>query len=255
MAMNAAKNNAEELLLQIGLTQLEAKTYLALLEMEAVSVRKVADHTGVNRGTTYEAIKKLIAHGLVSTRRSGQREYFSAESPEKIYDIIRDKRKDLYQSQQLSQKVVPTLLAQNARPQGRPIVRYFEDDEAIVTILRDVLQTCGSMEEPEYYVYSSRPLRQYLYRHFPKFTERRINEGIAVKVIAVGEGGEVAAASERKWIPEPQGSGISSYTIIYGNKVAQISISSDFTPYGVVIEDAGTASMQRLLFEQLWATL
>src|ERR1044072_7579592 len=127
--MNDDKASAENLLIEVGLSQQEAATYLALLELESVSVRKVADKTGINRGTTYDAIKKLIAHGLVSVRQTGQREYFSAESPEKIHDILRDKRKELWRSQQTAQKGVPALLAQNARPQGRPIVRYYEGDE------------------------------------------------------------------------------------------------------------------------------
>jgi hypothetical protein len=134
-------------------------------------------------------------------------------------------------------------------------VKYYEDDEGVVAILRDVLHACGQMDTPLYYAYSSKPMRQYLYRKFPQFTERRIREGIAVKVIAVGDGGEPAQISERKWLPEPDESLISSYTLIYGNKVAHISISNDFTPYGVVIEDTGTANMQRLLFDRLWQTL
>jgi len=253
--MEGDKTEVEVLLQQIGLSPQEAKIYVTLLRLESVSVRKVAEVAGINRGTTYDAIKKLVTHGLVGVRKSGQREYFSAESPEKIYDILREKRKDLWRSQQLSQKIVPALLAQNARPQGRPIVRYFEGDEGVVTILRDVLQTSAKLQQPEYYVYSSRPLRQYIYRKFPQFTRRRIDEGIQVRVIAIGEGGDPADNSERKWLPEPLETHISSYTIIYGHKMALISISKDYTPYGVVIEDAGTASMQRLLFDQLWHKL
>lgn len=239
---------------QLRLSEQDMQVYIALLELEAVSIRKIADKTGINRGTVYEILKRLVEEGLVSTRTTGKREYFVAESPERLFDMIRDKRKSLLEAQKIAETVVPALLAKSARPEGRPVVRYYEDDEGVVAILRDVLQTCRKMDEPKYYAYSSRPLRQYIYRKFPKFTERRIAEGIAVNVIAVGEGGDPAPVSERKWLPEVR-SGISSYTLIYGNKVAHISISSDFTPYGVVIEDAGTASMQKLLFEQLWATL
>lgn len=239
---------------QLRLSEQDMQVYIALLELEAVSIRKIADKTGINRGTVYEILKRLVEEGLVSTRTTGKREYFVAESPERLFDMIRDKRKSLLEAQKIAEAVVPALLAKSARPEGRPVVRYYEDDEGVVAILRDVLQTCRKMDEPKYYAYSSRPLRQYIYRKFPKFTERRITEGIAVNVIAVGEGGDPAPVSERKWLPEVR-SGISSYTLIYGNKVAHISISSDFTPYGVVIEDAGTASMQKLLFEQLWATL
>ncbi|HEU5005143.1 MAG TPA: helix-turn-helix domain-containing protein [Candidatus Saccharimonadales bacterium] len=243
------------MLKNLGFSEAEGETFWALMNLETVSIRKVAAASGINRGTTYEAIKSLVAAGLVTARKVGAREYFTAESPDKINDLIRDKRKDLLQVQQDAQKLIPELLARKARPKGRPLVKYYEDDEGVVTILRDVLQTCGQLDKPEYRVYSSRPLRQYLYRKFPQFTDRRVREGIAVKVIAVGEGGDPAEVSERKWLPEPAGGEISSYAIIYGDKVANISISSDFTPYGVVIEDAGAAAMQRLLFDKLWRSL
>jgi len=245
----------QKLLLELGFQESDAETYWSLLNLETVSIRKVAQHSGINRGTTYEAIKRRAAAGLVTMRRSGQREYFTAESPEKMYDLIRDKRKDLWRAQQKAQALIPELLARKKRPQGRPLVRYYEDDEGVVMILKDVLQTCRQLDCLEYYVYSSRPLRQYLYRQFPQFTDRRIQEGIAVRVIAVGEGGDPAGASERKWLPEPDESAVSSYTIIYANKVANIAISDDHTPYGVVVEDAGAAAMQKLLFERLWSVL
>lgn len=253
--MDADNTKPENLLKQLGLSDHETKTYLALLQLEAVSIRKVAEQTGINRGTTYEAIKSLVNRGLVGVRKTSAREYYSAESPDKIYDLIQDKRKDLWHSLQDAKTIVPGLLAQKARPGGSPLVRYYEDDEGVVTILKDVLQTCRGLENPEYYAYSSRPVRQFLYRKFPRFTEKRISEGVKIKVIAIGEGGEIVEGSERKWLPEPAGGDISSYSLIYGNKVAHISISSDFTPYGVVIEDSGMAVMHRQLFDQLWDRL
>lgn len=245
----------QDLLRQLDFTAAEAETYWALLNLENVSIRKVANYSDINRGTTYDALKTLQRNGLVTSRRSGEREYYSAESPEKLYDLIRERRKDLWQVQQQARALVPQLLARKAQPTGRPLVKYYEDDEGVVTILRDVLQTCGQLAVPEYCAYSSRPLRQYLYRKFPQFTERRITEGIMVRVIAIGEGGDPAENSHRKWLAEPAANDISSYTIIYGNKVAQISLADGYTPYGVVTEDAGGANMQRLLFDQIWHSL
>lgn len=253
--MKDDKITVQKLLSELGFSDAEAETYWALLNLETVSIRKVAAFSGINRGTTYDAIKSLVAVGLVHTRKSGEREYFSAESPEKIQELIRDKRKELWNIQQQAQLLIPELLAKKARPQGRPLVKYFEDDEGITTILNDVLQTCRQLDEPRYYAYSSRPLRKYLYRKMPQFTERRVVEGISIKVIAIGEGGDTEGLSERKWLAEPAGGDISSYTIIYGDKIANISISSDYTPYGVVVEDSGAAAMQRLVFEQLWKNL
>lgn len=253
--MSDDKSDILELLTSLGISRNEALTYRALLAMESVSIRKVADVTGINRGTTYEAIKSLVTQGLVSVRQTGKREYYTAESPEKIFDIIRDKRRDLLDVSNVAKEIIPNLLAEKASTAGRPLVRYYQDDDGVVTILKDVLQTCRQLPKAEYHTYSSSYVSQYLYRKFPAFTERRIAEGIFVKVIAVGEGGEAAAVAERKWMANPPADRVSSYTLIYGNKMAVISISKDETPYGVVIEDSGVANMQRLLFDQLWSYL
>jgi HTH-type transcriptional regulator, sugar sensing transcriptional regulator len=248
-----------ELLVSLELSRNDAMTYAALLQIDSVSIRKIAALTGINRGTTYESLKHLVTLGLASVKNRGEREYYTAESPEKIYDLIRDKRRDLLDASTVAKAIVPRLLAKHALPEGRPIVRYYEGDDGVVTILKDVLQTCRDLDHPSYYAYSSSEIRQFMYRKFPQFTDRRIAEGIQVKVIAVGEGGEMAPNAERKWLlPEAQAAAVAeatSYTIIYGTKIAVISISDDLTPYGVVIDDHGAAAMQRLIFEQLWANL
>lgn len=252
------KNDSKDvvsLLTSLDIHESEAATYAGLLEIDQVSIRRLAAHTGINRGTTYDALKRLVAIGLVSVKRHGNREQYTAESPERIYELIRDKRRDLMDATTAAKKIIPDLLASKATTSGRPLVRYYEDDEGIVTVLKDVLQTCRALEEPEYFAYSSSRVRQYLYRKFPQFTKRRIAEGIHVKVIAIGEGGEMAENSERKWLPDTSDDTLSSYTIVYGHKVAIVSIAEDETPYAVVIEDAGTASMQRLLFMQMWKYL
>lgn len=233
----------------------EAATYAALLKLDSTSIRKIAVETGINRGTTYEALKKLTDTGLVSVKQNGKREQYTAESPDKIYDIIRDKRRDLLDASEVAKKVIPDLLARKISLEGRPIVRYYEGETGVTTILKDVLQTCRGLKKPEYYAYSSSQVRRFLYRSFPQFTDRRVAEGIRVKVIAVGAGGDEAPKSARKWLPDPQRADISSYVIVYGTKVATISIAADNTPYGVIVEDNGAAAMQRLLFDQLWATI
>jgi sugar-specific transcriptional regulator TrmB len=240
---------------ELGLRDVEVKVYTALLESGPTSIRGIAAAAKVNRGTTYEALKSLAEAGLVAYTKKGERNKYRAESPEKIYDLIAEKRRTLTQLESEARNLVPSLMALGRHGLGEPAVRFYEDDEGIVVILRDVLQTVSALQRKEYYAYSSRALRKYLYRRFPNFTRRRIDEKIFVKVIAVGEGGEPDESSERRWIPEPPASELSSYTLVYGNKIALISVSPDDTPYGVVIEEPGVAAMQRLLFETLWTKL
>ncbi len=253
--MNKEDTQLYKLLTGMGFEGTDARVYESLLGLESVSVRKAAAASGINRGTTYESMKRLVAAGLISTHRKGQREYFVAESPEALYAAVSEKKKDLQDVEKLAHEIVPQLLAKRPQVTGKPLVRYFEDDAGVVAILKDVLSTAADQDSRKYYVYSSRQLRSYLYRKFPHFTERRVKQKISVDVIAIGEGGDPELLSTRKWMPtSPQGP-TGSYTIIYGDKVAHISLADTFIPYGVVIEDASVAAMQRLQFEQLWKSL
>jgi HTH-type transcriptional regulator, sugar sensing transcriptional regulator len=243
------------LLQELGISETAATIYEAMLDLEAVSIRIIATKSGVNRGTTYEALKSLRSLHLVSTKHKGKREHFVAESPEKIFDLIRDRRKELLRISIEAQKLVPNLLARSVRPEGRPLVRYYEEDAGIVTILKDIIHTCHSLPDKTYYVYSSGSVRKYLYRKFPSFTDKRVAEGISVKAIALGPGGDPSPLSERRWLPDAQNDEHSSYIIIYGDKIAHIAVSGDYTPYGVVIEDSNVASMHRVMFHNTWQSL
>lgn len=245
-----------EVLTTLGLKKTDIVTYEALLQVSPASIRNIAAQAGINRGSVYEALKRLVTYGLASVKQRGQRDYYTAESPDKIHELIRDKRRDLLAASETAKEIIPHLVTKHAPPKGHPSVRYYEDDEGIATVLKDVIQTCRKLDKRMYYAYSSKKIRQYLYRKFPQYTDRRISEEIEVLVIAEGQGGEAAPLSKRKWLSgETASPEIASYVLIYGNKVAQVAIASDLTPYAVVIEDDSVASMQKLLFEQLWQRL
>jgi sugar-specific transcriptional regulator TrmB len=244
----------ERLLHRLGLSRVESKIYLSLLKSGPTSIRQVAANTNVNRGSVYEAIKGLVNIGLISVRVVGSRSKYSAESPDKIMQLLQQKKTELTQAEETAAKLMPGLMAYAQSTADAPKVSFYEGDEGVANILRDVLNTTARLNEKGYYVYSSRSLRQYLYRRFPNFTAQRIKAGIFAKVIGVGTGGDPAELSERKVIQDDYEAS-SSYNIIYGDKIAMVSVSQDLTPYGVVIEEPGVAAMQRLLFDKLWASI
>lgn len=239
------------LLRSLNLTANEAQTYTGLLEAGPSSIRYLATKTSINRGTTYECLKSLINKGLVSYKQSGERRKYSAVHPSIINDLLDEKQRELDLLQEQAPLAISYLESLSSTSVGQPIVQYYEDHEGVVAILRDVLGTMIKQQDKTYYVYSTRTLRNYIYRHFPHFTQQRVKADIKVKVLAIGTGGDTAKLADRKWLPGPE-EYTASYIIIYANKVAQISISADDTPYGVIIEEPGVAAMQKYLFEQMW---
>ncbi len=240
---------------ELGLRKESALIYLALLKSSNSSIRSLSSYTNINRGLVYDCLKELLNVGLINAKALGERNKYCAEDPKYILDMLKDRAKKLESITLKAEQFVPQLSAEIEKPEGKPIVKYFDFETGIVKILKDVLQECSKLPSRQYCAYSSRPLRELLYRKFPDFTDKRISAGIHVDVIAIGEGGSEAKLFHRKWIPEKSGSKPASYTIIYGNKVATIAISNDHTPYGIIIENSGVADMQRLIFEQIWERL
>ncbi len=238
----------------LGLSTRDSRVYVALLKNGVSSIRTISDITGINRGSTYESLKALISAGLVSFQQKNVNKKYFAEDPSIIFDIIAHRREALDEFEKTTRLSVP-YLSQAAAHMPYANIKFYEDHEGVTVILRDVLDTMLSQDNKEYLAISSKPMRQYLYKKFPNFTRQRIQRNIFVKVIALGSGGDEAAVSERKWLPTKSKTQPSSYTLIYGNKFAMIGLNDNFNPYGIVIEDAGVAEMQRLLFMQLWQGL
>ena len=243
-----------DILEQLGLDQKEIKLYLALLKLGTASIRDIAAQADINRGTTYETLKVLANKGIVSYFPKGKRRVFCAEPPEKLLDLAEERKQSLEQGiEEMKQSLIPQLNHLKSDFNSGN-VRFYEGDSGIEFVLKDILNTVARQDEKFYSVFSSKPIRQHLYRPFPNYTQQRIRKNINVRVIAIGDGGEDAELSERKWI-NAKGKIDASYIAIYPPKVAMISLASTDYPVAVVIDSREIASTQQIIFDTLWSTL
>lgn len=237
------------LLKSLGFSDKSAKIYLALLNLGPSSVRKIAEFTGLNRGTVYDSLKELQEKELIRFYHEKTKQNFIAESPEKLKEYLFSQEKNLRSAQGELEKTLPELLALYNKGGDRPIAKYFSKDE-LKNILEDVLKTCESNEENLYRIYSAAGVREYLYDSFQTFSDVRIAKNISVKVIALGVGGELRGLDERKWLPAENNK--PTYIIIYPGKTAYISLDAKSEPVGVIIENQGIFETQKMIFENLW---
>ena len=240
------------ILKKLGFSDKSAKIYLALLQLGPSSVRKLAEHCQLNRGTTYDALNWLKDNSVVNYYHKDTKQHFVAEHPEKLHNIITEKQTALKSLDAQLDKHLPELAALHHKGGDRPVARYFAHTE-LSQILEDILNTCEHDEEKCYRIYSTEGIRGHLYKNFPTFSDVRIAKGISVKVIAIGKGGELRGLDERKWLDVPQTK--PTYIIIYPGKTAYISLNAKDEAIGVVIENDGIADTQKTLFDQLWQTL
>lgn len=241
-------------LAQLGLDAREVAVYEALLKLGPASIRDVAAEAEINRGSTYETLKQLAGKGVVSYFPKGRRRVFQAEDPERLLVLGESRQQALAQAmEQLKSEVIPALKqSQSVFAPGN--VRFYEGDDGVELVLRDILDCAEKTPGKDYSVISTKSLREHLYRPFPNFTRQRVARGIAVRVLAVGEGGDEAELAQRKWLGAP-GSADASYIAIYPPKVAIITLASPNYPVVIIIDSPAISSTQQLLFDTLWSLL
>ena len=245
----------EQTLQKLDLSPNESKVYLSLLGSGPTSLRAVAENIGLNRGSTYDALKSLMARGLVSFYDKDKKQHFVAEDPENLTTILRDKRREVVRAKRELARILPDLRARFEKGDEKPSVKLYESRAGAKTILEDVLRVMSSEKQKQYYVYSSftRDMREHLYRDFESFSERRVALGISVKTIGPRAGGELRGLDERRTLPKLEKA--PAYMIIYANRVAILSFSKENYLLSVLIEDTGFAETQKLVFNTLWQTL
>src|SRR3989338_5603343 len=96
-----------KMLQEIGLTQGEIKTYLALLKTGSSSTGAIAKESQVSRSKLYSILDKLEKKGLVSHIDKNGVTYFQAAEPAKIRDYIRDEEEKLRRIDEDFQKFLP----------------------------------------------------------------------------------------------------------------------------------------------------
>lgn len=237
---------------KLGFSRNEQDVYLYLLKNGSGSIRQIAGDTGINRGTVYEALKVLSDRGLVSHSPKKHRQQFVAEDPSVLSLLIKEAQEKIAGTEKELAKALPELDAFYKTKHEAPAIRIYEGHTGTRLVLEDVLKTMAQMGEKEYRVYSAANIREYLYYNFSSFSERRIKAKIKAKVIAIGGGGDIRGLDERRWITTKRGA--PAYIIIYGKKMAIISLAEG-RPHSVVIEDAGLAETQKLVFDSLWGKL
>jgi len=244
---------AHDTLQELGLSEKEVATYLALLELGPSSVRKVAEKTDINRGTTHDALKSLQTHGLVSYYHKETHQYFVAEDPAVIKRLLKKKSQELKNIEEDMEETIPHLRSLWSEVEERPVAKYYEHDEGIRTILQDVLNVTGKTKEKEYAIYSSSEVKPHLYKTFKNYNDERLKRGIKVRAISIGPGGEEVGLDTRRWLTKKEGA--PTYTFIYAGKIAMISIDRHGTPHGVIIEDQHISDTQLLIFNWAWKKL
>ncbi|MEK7614797.1 MAG: helix-turn-helix domain-containing protein [Patescibacteria group bacterium] len=244
---------SEKTLASVGLRRKDLDIYLCLLKLGTAPLRKIALESGLNRGTTYDTLKRLMDLGLVSFVDAKTHRFFTAEDPKKLTGVATRAEVAAQEARLELEEVIPGLQEMLGWSKHRPSVHYYEGEIGVRDILEDLLKTCTSSLDKMYRVYSSAALRDLILHAWPGYTKTRIQKKIRVKAISVGEGGRTAGLDERKWLSLDREA--PTYIFIYAGKTAYVSVDEKHELFGVIIDDAAIAHTQTMIFDALWGQL
>ncbi|MFA6429545.1 MAG: helix-turn-helix domain-containing protein [Patescibacteria group bacterium] len=129
----------KQALMEIGISPKEVEVYLAMLELGPASVQDIAKKAGVNRTTTYVMLEGLQRHGLMSSFEKGKKTMFVAENPQRLVNIISAQVMAVEEKRSHVQSLMPRLLAIFNAIEDKPKVRFFEGEEALSMIRREIV--------------------------------------------------------------------------------------------------------------------
>jgi len=237
-------------LINIGLSNREADTYLALLQLQEATVKDIAEKTKESRTHLYDTLKNLIKKGLVSYVIKNDVKYFHPAPPEKLVDYLREKESSFL-------AILPALLNLHQPHTKKPTVEVYEGAEGMKTILNDIIRT----KQIWMAIGSTGKGPQIL---SPIFVERfhrdRIRNKVNLKVLcnSTAEGRSRArefnkyGMAEVKFLPKSHQSPATIY--IYGNKTAIFMwLAGGDKPFAILIENEEISKSFKSYFNLLWA--
>ncbi|MBI2624478.1 BlaI/MecI/CopY family transcriptional regulator [Candidatus Parcubacteria bacterium] len=233
---------------KLGLSDKEAKVYVALLEIGEGPVQEIAQKSGVNRATTYVILDSLMKQGIVSTVEKGKKTHYAAENPEALLRLFRLQEEEIKAKEKEFVSALPELQAIFNRAGVKPRVRFFEGRESIEAVRRDVVKsrvdelvTFGAPDE----AFALLPPAANDERH-------RLIAKVKVRTLYTSKQGNKPLGGEYRELPADRYA-LSGEINVYGDKIAMISYREK--PSGVIIESADLATSLRQVFNALWDRL
>jgi sugar-specific transcriptional regulator TrmB len=127
----------EKVLKDLGLTEIEAKVYLAALELGQDTVLHIAKKAGVKRPTCYVALDTLFGKGLVTKIEKKTTTFYAVESPKLILNKYKEKLNNL-------EDLIPLFEAKfNKSP--KPKIRFYEGKEELFNVSTKIIYSAKEM--------------------------------------------------------------------------------------------------------------
>jgi len=237
----------------LGLSQNEAKVYMASLKVGPTTAQMLAAKATISRPTTYIMIESLVKKGLMSSYFKGKKKYFAAASPNQLKYIVNNLKREALEKEAAVEKIVEVLGKMVEEEQSATLIRVFEGAESTSEVQRDILES-GATETFE--LVNIDEARKWV----PPVYKGDIREKLVLKCktrsLYNASTGKIAdwqlpkgSRHEGRYL-DAKIHQLHGNVVIYADRVAYTSYGVKKT--SVIIRDRGLAESMKTMFNALW---
>lgn len=221
---------------EAGLTENENNVYTALIDLGPSLAGKISRKTGLHRRTVYDVTETLIQKGLVGYILENNRRIFSAVDPQRIIDLI-DQKKDLLNP------IISELKSKFNSSKKMEKTNFYKGKAGLKMVFE------SQLDYPEILIWgATREAYNSMPYYFKWFNERRKQKKVKIKVITSDKTIKPKILAETKYLAEKYSQPM--VINVYGDNVAMILWGKN--PFALVIEQKEFAIGYKKYFELLW---
>ncbi len=214
------------ILRKAGLTESQAKGYLALIEHGTLSPTELADKTGESRTNGYMICDKLIALGL-ATKKDGKKALYTPNHPSALETLAERRRKAIQRAETEVKQGIDPLINLFYATTEMPGARTLQGEDGIREVFADILRTGKDV----YFIRTSTHIQTLPSSFYVDHRERRAKQGIVtyalMPVSASGIRNYSDGTDERtnyhRTFYNPNDYSAPAEIQIYGDKIAMVS--------------------------------
>ncbi len=235
---------------KLGLTKLQSKIYLKLLQLGPSSVGKIIKQLDVARISCYDTLNRLISKGLVSFIQTRGSRLYQSTDPIKLVYMAEEKEKEALNQKNIIKELLPELnQIKTIGEQEDKEASIYKTKEGIKSLFELMLKT----KKPIYVISATGKALQEMRFYFPQWHKKRQKMKISLKIIFNKElkNKEIIKMplSTIKFLPKEYSS--PSTLLIFGDYVVNLLWSD--TPFAFLIKSKDVVKSYNNYFKVIWS--
>jgi sugar-specific transcriptional regulator TrmB len=249
MRNNFMEDNFTQHLKVAGLSENEAKVYLAVLELGPSAIWDVSKKSGVKRPTCYVLLEELTMKGIAKSHNDGKRVVYSVVSPRQLA-VMEGRKHNKFIS------LLPQLEGMASKASTKPKVSLFEGAIGIMEVYNMTLELSKGSE---ILMYGTADVRVKYGEFIDQYLRVRASKGIKARAILPDTSNnkqiglrDPLELRETRFLPVKTFDQRTEVNI-FADSIAYIAHSEN-QPFATIIENSRLAEEERMRFELLWET-